>query len=241
MGALDGDPAIVAYEYRKDASFVRIERIEAGAPDNSHPFAVSVEALTKTLASLQVEGGGTITETAMFTEAELKEIAPPLVAALAKAGPKEDIRFAVAGRRGLLGSLSSPSITTGLLFVSDRQLNVIFGLVQEFFEDEYLKMELRTLPPASRTYRTRQVGRVWKLLPKSGRLIDKHPDWVSFDIPAPAGKAGEAGPGVPVVPGADSRFQEIQTRLNVINRLKESGLITEDEYNERRRAILQGL
>lgn len=232
MGALGEDPAIVAYEYRKDPSFVRIERIEAGAPDNSHPFAVSVEALTQALASLQVEGSSSVTATPVFNEADLKEIAPPLVAALAKAGPKEDIRFAVSGKYGLLGSFASPAITTGRVFARDRQLNVIFGLVHELYEDERLKADLLTQPTASRTYR---AGRVWKLVPKSGHMIDGRPEWVTFDIPA------HAGPAEPVAPGADSRFQEIQTRLNVINRLKESGLITEEEYNERRRAILQGL
>jgi hypothetical protein len=232
-GTLGQDPA--GYEYRKGESYVRIQQIEAGAPDNSHPFAISVEALTRALASVEVEGGGTITKIPMFTEEELKEIAPPLAAALAKAGPKEDIRFAVTGKRGLLGSLASSSITTGLLFVRDRELNLIFGLVQELYEDEEVKMEMRTVPPASRFYRGPRVGRVWKLVPKSGRLVDERSDWVALDVSAPA------SPAAPAAGGADSRFQEIQTRLDVIKRLKESGSITEEEYNERRRAILQGL
>jgi len=39
----------------------------------------------------------------------------------------------------------------------------------------------------------------------------------------------------------DRRTEEINLRLSVLNRLKESGVITEEEYRERRRAILQAL
>jgi hypothetical protein len=237
MGALGNDPQVVGYVYRQEMSYVRLERIEAGAPDNSHPFAVSAEALTQALAGLQAEGSNSITASPVFNEAELKEIVPHLVAALAKAGPKEDIGFAVTGRHGLLGSFASPSITTGRLFATDRRLNVILGLVQELYESEEFKANSGSLPAASRTYR---AGRVWKLVPKSGQLIDRRPDWVTYDLPAPAKKTGDAG-RAPVAPGADSRYQEIQTRLMVINRLKENGLITEEEYQERRRAILQAL
>ena len=43
---------VVSYQYRTQYGFVRIEHIEPGAPDNAHPFAVSIDALRKTLADL---------------------------------------------------------------------------------------------------------------------------------------------------------------------------------------------
>jgi len=39
----------------------------------------------------------------------------------------------------------------------------------------------------------------------------------------------------------DSRYREIQERLRTLERLKADGLITEEEYRDRRRAILEGL
>ena len=224
------------YVYRQHLSFVRVERIEAGASANGHPFGVSTEALAQPLRSVQVEGSISPNAVPMFTRAEVEETAPHLAAALAKAGPGEDVTFAVVGQHGLLGSLSSRSITTGRVFVRDGQLNVIFGLVQDLYEHGELRGAEAQPPTGSRTYRP---GKLWKLAPGSGRLADKRSDWVMFDAPAPAAKVGE--PAAPAAPGADKRYTEIESRLNALNRLKANGLITEEEYAERRRAILQGL
>jgi hypothetical protein len=240
MGALGNDPTIVSYEFRQPVDFVRIERIEAGAPDNAHPFSISVEALRQALAGLQVEGSSSIKAVPMFTDAELLKIVPHLVAALAKAGPKEDVTFAVTGKHGLLGSFSSNSVTTGRLFARGPQLNVIFGLAQELYESA----ELGPVSSFPRGSRANRPDRVWRIVPKSGRLADQRLDWVALDsaaTPAPEAKTGSASAAAPATPTADSRYQEIETKLSVLNRLKANGLITEGEYDERRRAILQGL
>lgn len=233
MGALGSDPTIVSYEYRKETSFVRLERIEAGAPDNSHPFGISVEALRQTLADLQVKGSISTDAVPMFTDAELLEIVPHLVGALAKAGPKEDVTFAVTGKHGFLGRYSSNSVTTGRLFAHGRQLNVIFGLAQELYEDA----ELGPASSFPRGSRADRPDRVWRIVPKGGHLAGQRLDWVMLDTaatPAP-------GANAPATPAANSRYQEIENRLRVLDRLKANGLITEGEYEERRRAILQGL
>ncbi len=60
-------------------------------------------------------------------------------------------------------------------------------------------------------------------------------------LPAPKEKTVGAGAATPAAPATDSRYQEIESRLSALNRLKANGLITEEEYSERRRAILQGL
>jgi hypothetical protein len=235
-GVIDSDSQVVSYEYRPQFGYVRIQRIEAGAADNAHPFDISVDALRQALASLEVEGSVSISAKPMFTDEELEEIVPHLVAALAKAGPKEDVTFAVTGRHGMFGSYSSKSVTTGRLFVRDRQLSIVFGLVHELYEGGELGPSVPSFPPGSRAYRPDSV---WRLVPKIGRLADKRVDWLMLDttkLPTPRAKAGDAGAA-----GADSRYQEIQSRLNVLSRLKADGLITEEEYSERRRVILQGL
>ena len=229
-GILGENPQVLGYEYRNGQSYVRLQSIEAGAPDNGPAYAVSSETLIRALASLRVEKAGSVGARPVFNDAELKEIAPPLAAALARAGPKQDVAFAVTGRHGALGSFSSPSITTGLVFVRDGELNVILGLIQELYDSEEYRVNLQIMPPASRTPR---AGLVWKVLPGTGRRVDERPDWVRYGLPA-AGTGNAA-------PQADSRFEEIQSRLRLLERLREGGLITEKEYEERRRAILQGI
>ena len=241
IGVAASDPQIVSYEYRPLFGYVRIERIEAGASDNTHPFGISVDALSQTLASLKVEGGVSRSAVPMFTDGELKEIVPHLVTAFAKAGPKEDVTFAVTGRHGALGAYSSKSVTTGRLFVRDRQLNIIFRLVHDLYENGELGVGVPSFPPGSRAYR---AAIFWRLVPESGVLASKRSDWVMLDtttLPRPKEKTGGASAAAPAVPAADSRYQEIENRLSALNRLKANRLITEEEYSERRRAILQGL
>jgi len=158
---------------------------------------------------------------------------------LAKAGPKEDVTFAVTGGHGLFGAYSARSVTSGRLFVRDRQLNVIFRLVHDLFEDGELGGGMPPVfLPGSRAYRA-DVN--WRLVPGNSHLADKRTDWVMLDtttLPRPKEKPGGTGTAAPA---ADSRYQEIENRLNALDRLKAKGLITEEEYSERRRAILQGL
>jgi len=236
-----GEPQIVSYEYRPQFGYVRIERIEAGAPDNAHPFGISVDALSRTLASLKVKGGVSGSDAPMFTDGELKEIAPHLVTALAKAGPREDVTFAVTGKHGFLGSWSSKSVTSGRLFVRDRQINIIFRLVHDLYEDGEMGYSWPPVfQPGSRAHR---ADTNWKLVPGSGQLADKRSDWVMLEptmLPMPKETTGGTSTA-PAAPAADSRYPEIENRLRTLDRLKADGLITEQEYAERRRLILQGL
>ena len=235
MGAIDDDSQVISYEYRPRFGFVRIQRIETGAPDNAHPINISVDALGQVLASLEVEGGILMPAEPVFTDEELTEIVPHLAAALAKAQPREDVTFAVTGRHGMFGSHSPKSVTTGRLFAREGQLSIIFGLVHQLYQGGELGPGAPLLLPGSRR---RQSDGFWKLAPKTGRLAEQRFDWVMLDTTAaPKTKSGPT----PAAPAADPRYDEVQNRLRILDRLKTDGLITEQEYAERRRAILQGL
>jgi hypothetical protein len=90
--------------------------------------------------------------------------------------------------------------------------------------------------PGSRAHR---ADTNWKLVPGNGHLADKRSDWVMLDTTMPGPKETTGGTSTP--PAVDSRVQEIENRLRTLDRLKADRLITEEEYAERRRAILQGL
>src|SRR5687768_15570701 len=72
------DPQVVSYQHRKETNYVRIERIETGAPDNAHPRSLSADAMRIVLSKLNVNGTGALfSNTAskpIFTEEELAEI-----------------------------------------------------------------------------------------------------------------------------------------------------------------------
>lgn len=222
---------VVSYEHRPEYGFVRIERLEPGAPDNSHPFTISAGVLKQTLANVRVKGAVSRDATPLFNADEVSEIAPPLAAALAKAGPKEDVTFAVAGHHGLLGKYSRQSVITGRVFVRDNRLNVVFGQVHEPIEEISGANALHTFVPGSRA-RPLETG--WRVAASNGRSTDNRPDWITFDASALPAAAPLSAP-------ADSRYLEIEQKLGVLERLKANGLITEQEYRERRRTVLEGL
>ncbi len=232
MAAINPESQVLSYQYQTQYAFVRIERIEPGAPDNAHPFAVSVDALRQALANLEVEGSSILGKAVpMFTGEELEEIVPQLVAALAKVGPKEDVTFAVTGEHGLL-DLSPKMFTTGRVFAHAARLNVIFGWVHESYETRQPGAHTSLFTPGSRA---RRIENIWSIVPGGARLADNRSDWLMFDATALLVWKDKTG-GSAATP-ADSRDQEIKNKLRTLDRLKADGLITEEEYRERRSAI----
>lgn len=260
FGGEKADPNIVSYAYQTQYSYVRIERSEApGQGGNSHPVALDPAQLRSALAKLKVKGGLSDGDP-VFSDAELDEIVPPLVSALAKAKPGEDVTFAVSGKRGALGAIQGRSVTSARMFYRNGQLNVIFGLVHNPFEQQLQATGwLRPFTPGKRDApldASIAIDPIGARHAAAGRR-----DWVVFGEEAlaagragePAGRAGTAtpAPGAPagaVAPAGtapaqplttDTQYQEVERRLKVLNRLKENGLISEEEYREKRRAILK--
>lgn len=236
-----------SYLYRSGDDFVRLAPIEPGAPPNSHPFAISEGQLRRLLAGIEVRGAASIGKAPVFLKEELETIVPPLASALSKAGPNQDVAFAVTSRRGLFGSMSPKSVTTGRLFMRGDSLNLIFGLVQErrdIGEIDYAGVKPEGFVPGSRE---RRIGdRIWKIEPGRGQLHNQRGDWLVFDRSViPAAGATQAAPSTPgdATSGSDAptKAQEIENRLRVLDALRKRGAITEQEYRERRRAILEQL
>jgi hypothetical protein len=168
-------PEVLRYEYRPSLGFVRIERIESGAPENAHPFGISIDAMRQKLASVKLK------DDPIFTSEELDEVVPYLADALKSVGPKEDVTFAVTGSHGLLGKFSPKTVTTGRVYVHDQRLNVIFGVVHDPFA--ILQMQTPNVPqPFIPGTRAKRIDTKLALNPGKGRLAGSdRPDWVTFD------------------------------------------------------------
>ncbi len=186
-------PEVLRYEYRPSLGFVRIERIESGAPENAHPFGISIDAMRQKLASVKLKDDLSIDamrqklasvklkDDPIFTSEELDEVVPYLAAALKSVGPKEDVTFAVTGSHGLLGKFSPKTVTTGRVYVHDQRLNVIFGVVHDPFA--ILQMQTPNVPqPFIPGTRAKRIDTKLALNPGKGRLAaGDRPDWVTFD------------------------------------------------------------
>lgn len=242
-----------SYLFRSGQEYVRLEPIEPQAPPNAHPYRTSPEQLRRLLAGVRVKGAASVGRIPVFTPEELDRIAAPLATALARARPDQDAGFAVAGHRGLFGHVSPRSFTTGRLFATGESLNLIFGLVQARLDRSYIELppeNIRVIPGE----RARRIGDpAWELDPGRGELRARRGDWVVFEREAPAQPARAAPPASrpPPEPARESRpapraeapltAEEVERRIGVLDSLRNRGIITDEEYLERRRAILNGI
>ena len=226
--------------YRGKYSFVRIEAVEAGAAANQ-PHAIDAAELAAALALLKVNDAQPV-----FLPDELNEIVPHLARALARATASEDVVFAVTGRHKLLGLLAPNSVTTGRLFVADGKLNLILGLVQSAFDIERPgNQPTRVFSPGSRLRAMAQAGKVtggagFSSLPGRSDWLTLPLDRLAAPSAMPASRQAASPPSTAAGALATGQvISDVERRLAINARLRQQGLVSEEEYQEKRRAILK--
>ncbi len=122
-----------------DHGYVLIVKAEDSARlPNDQPIGFTPEQVGAALSGIKVKRG-TGEPKLLFTEEALKDISKPLSDALAKAGPREDIIFAVTGRQSeeLVSLILHRVVTTGRLFYKDGRLNLILGLIKANYQGQF--------------------------------------------------------------------------------------------------------
>lgn len=245
------------------SSYVRLDPIEAGAQPNDQPIGFTTTQIRAVLAMLKLAKEGE----AVFNDGELDDLAAPLAAALSRAGPREDVVFAVSGKHGTLAVLHEPVVTSGRFFYKNGALNIIFGEMHTAAKDQrtttgFLQFFiLREFPAGSRNGVSKNAE-----LQGGGSVslaVNNRRDWVQIaanGVPAPLGVTRPAAPAAapaaaagaaPTAPAAGSAAapaagngsveQTIEQRLTVLKSLRDKGLITEQEYDDKRKEILKSL
>jgi hypothetical protein len=244
----------------REFTAIRLVPRESGAAPNQHPAQVDPEVLRQQLAQLRFDvGSGTQT---LFAADEVGELAGPLAEALSNAGPEDDLLLLSSSRRGG-GLFSQPLAVTARLFIQEGQLQLLVNDARYEFFNEY-KGSGR---PPQFTFGSRAKAGTASLRSAAGS--SQRPDWVALPLaaaaapaatarpmpapaaaPAPAAGARIATPAAPASPAAaapalrprDPGFaDEVEQRLLTLKRLRERGLISEEEYQQKRRDILQSL
>jgi hypothetical protein len=123
------DDSIIIWQ--APGQFVKIaeqdwDRKHRKAPRNSHPAAVDPNELAVVLAAIQSwdTEGVSNREMAVFTPEAIRQLSVQLTAALDRAGPNQDVVFAVTGRHD---GISGDRTTAGRMFMHEGELNIIFG------------------------------------------------------------------------------------------------------------------
>ena len=248
---------VVASVLAEKHDYVRIEAAEPGAAPSLHPAVVAPETLRAALAGVR----NAAKDDELFTDDELKTLVPALVRALARAEAGQDVAFAVTGRHGGFGPLVPKTVTTGRVFRSADGLQLIAGMTWAPFEGQYLATGVRIAFEPGR--RAAPVGPEVRLAAPNGRSV--RADWVSLPLsapavaapavqpvptaPMPAAAPSAAAPPAPAAAGAAAPapqrardaafFEEQENRLRTLKRLRDNGLITEEEFQQKRREVLQ--
>jgi hypothetical protein len=244
----------IRYLWQSRDQFVALERqdISSAGPAqlNGHPLDLTLDRLTAILESIDMRATDGEKPEPLFTRSAVETLAPYLLQGLQQASPAEDVTFAVVGLyNALYGLAKSPKVTTGRVFYKEGRLNIIVGLVQQEVKDR----DDRRLVPFTPGSRLKAGEGEWNLLQHPGQhgfsLIRK--DWVAFSdewrpsvaqIPV-AEKIVTPVKIAPVQPGKrnNDTLKPAADRLTTLNELRDKGLISMEEYREKRMEILNGL
>lgn len=235
-----------------------------------HPAALSEDGLAELLGQLEYRQTvlfGRESSRKVFTGDEISVLAPRLVEALAQAGSTEQVRFASFSRRsGALGQLLK---TEAIAFVdSQGSFNLAFSGIHEFAGPDQDYFDFLALGDHDALAIDRHLLRLDGF--EAWTMRDDRPLWAFAELPAQAatnqppaaarppspqttaaGEPAVAPPPAPTPPGApggesedtldQTMEQQVRQRLEFLKGLYEDGLITEQEYEQQRRAALRGL
>jgi hypothetical protein len=143
----------------------------------AHPATVSATELETRLAWVGLHKGLTIT--GLLPADELKALTKDIARGLERAGPDEEVIFAVTDTGGSLLPTEA-EITTGRLFVDDGQLQLVVGFAQAAPAD-YARSEGHPLLPrfGSRAERT-TVGWSLESYREEQVKVGRRGDWLLF-------------------------------------------------------------
>lgn len=230
-------------------------RLASSATDapNQHPVQLSPEQIAATLASIQVRPFKEVGP--LFSDDELKKFALPISIALAKAAPGQDVEFVSVGQHGLLGIIAPQLANAGRIFYADGRLHVILGTVHKEFLGDYLRGSRRkpVFSFGSRAKTSVDV-KIMGVDRGDGKVL--RDDWISLAIVAGRSESGvkintpptatlSVTPAptvvVPAADAADTLASKSGARLKALKSLKDQGLVSEEEYRQKRAEILKDL
>jgi hypothetical protein len=225
---------------------VQVVQAEAGAAPNQHPARVTADALRWQLGGIRATVDGS--SVALFAADEISDFAEPLAQALVVAGPGDDVLLVSSSRRGA-SFLTDVTAVTARLFVQDDKLQVIVRDARAAFVKEYINSN--KAPKFNHGSRASASGVVLT----NSSATSRRGDWLALGLTVPgaapalvaapvtaatAGPTAAAAPA-PAAPAMEPLQTEAEHRLATLKRLRDRGLISEEEFQEKRKEVLKQL
>jgi hypothetical protein len=215
-------------------------------------FSVYIKQ-SKTLLGIIIPAIGPKDREHAFSQEEIIFLSPHLSNALARAKPNQRVTFMLSRPRGA----QIRELTSGAIFIRDGRLNLVLANDRTVIDRENMAVADEDDP----LYVYEQDG--FKILPvKHQRMVkadralrdqegELPKNWVVMDyreilasqpvqpepsLQSPAMQSNPPGPALSVEPAPASPIEE---KLRVLKRLREEGLITEEEYQIKRKELLK--
>ncbi len=220
----------------------------------NHPVQMTVEDLTALLNEISInkfELIGWGEAHALFYQEEISKLAPRLVDAFTQASSDQWIYFSITAEKPALFN-DTLRITDGICFIKDNKLNFVFSNLNIEIagqntigapksKNDFKKGDPRTLTP-SQTYRfVFQPEKPYQKPPViegDQWLSDEQTQWLVFIL-----DAADVSPVVAEsTPAAEpDEKSSIKERLKKLKELRQHDLITDKEYEAKRKQILKEL
>jgi hypothetical protein len=214
---------------------------------NSHPITLEADQLSAALSRVRARSGETGEIIDLVPEKNRQEAAVRLAKELRRIAPNQELHLVSFRHIGTFFS-GQRNASAARVFIESGRLNLIFGQIDLFFSE--FRDPDRPVPPMGS--RKRAASLKGRIMPTEGvTLVDGRNDWVALDLvpatpPPPAAAPPAGGPGQ--TPGVSSpkaaikpQEKSIEEKLKILKDLRDKDLITEQEYVEKKRQILDDL
>jgi len=253
--ASTGDPAQRVWHIGEFTT-VQVVPAEAGAAPNQHPARLGTDVLRWQLGGIRTTIDGKNVN--LFAADEINDFAEPLAQAFALAGPGDDVLLISASRRGA-SFLSNVTAVTARLFMQDGSIQFIVRDARREFVKEYISSPT----PPKFDYGSRAAAS--KVAVSNSAATARRSDWLALGVTLPGAAAAVPVAAPPaaatavaapatqatMAPAATSTSPaaatpeplqtELEHRMATLKRLRDRGLISEEEFQEKRKEVLKQL
>ena len=227
---------------------------------NDHPVRIAPQTLTTILASLMatpankrksdvVVAAELSDAIPLFSQAAASRLGKALALALRNAKPDQDVVFQIRDNTSLIGFISKPVHTTARVFWKNRRLHAIFGPVHKgIVKRMMMGRKTGVVNPPGQPKRGAIARSDYRIAPTLGvrharmRGGKRRPDWIVIDPDIATSQAfADEAPAMRATSPARRSVEgrSVEDRLKRLKNLRRDGLISEKDYREKVRAILE--
>ena len=249
--------------WENNDEYVRlVARDGARGARNDHPVKIAPQTLTTILADLMatpaakrksdvVVAAELSDAIPLFSQAAASRLGKALALALRNAKPDQDVVFRIRDNTSLIGFISKPVHTTARVFWKNRRLHAIFGPVHKsIVKRMVMGRKTGVVNPPGQPKRGAIARSDYRIAPTLGvrharmRGGKRRPDWIVIDPDIATSQAfAEEAPAMRATSPARRSVEgrSVEDRLKRLKNLRREGLISEKDYRQKVRAILEDL